>query len=262
MARVETGETQRGFVSRQIIAGGGAASGITFGRGTHRDPERSGTTIVRGMDWPLHRTDRSRQKITIVVYTATQQPIAPLPDTSKEFIAELDQTWTFSELKRPTNIKSFASAAWSFKDLLERNPLYRDESIQGSQERILGFNRRLAKPKGTVEAFVNTCRRWRLEDEQRFGLLGYRTGCHHFGRLLLSGLADARSRDEEARIRHVISISLGLEILFGNDVDAENAWLRCPREELDHASPLNHMLEGDVDHLSRVAALVRRERGL
>ena len=117
------------------------------------------------------------------------------------------------------------------------------------------------KPKGIMEAFINTCQRWQLTADQRLVLLGLR-GADPVGQLLLLGVVRVRLRDQEARIRYVLLISLGLEILFNNDIDAEIVWLTYPRAELGKSSPLDHMLKGDIVHLLTVSEIVKRERGL
>ena len=138
--------------------------------------------------------------------------------------------------------------------LAGRETKVRDEDL------ILRRNR-AAKPKGIIEAFVNTCRRWNLEEGQKLTLLGF-DSTDPFGKLLLRGIARERSRDRDARVRHVLLISLGLETLFNKDIGAENAWLRYPRKELGESVPLDYMLKGDMVQLMTVAEIVKRERGL
>ena len=65
-----------------------------------------------------------------------------------------------------------------------------------------------------------------------------------------------------ARIRLVVEISLGLGILFGQSIEAENHWLRTPHTALHDTSPLEFMLQGDMSRLSVIAGLVQEERGL
>ena len=112
-----------------------------------------------------------------------------------------------------------------------------------------------------MEAFFNTCRRWRLEEGQELALLGL-DSTDEFDGLLLCGSVHTRSRDHDTRIRRVLLISLGLEALFHKDIEAENAWLRCPRAELGGSPPLDHMVKGDMVQLMTVAEIVKRERGL
>lgn len=136
-----------------------------------------------------------------------------------------------------------------------------DNDAQGPDLVMVRNHNEAAVSRGIIEAFVNTCRRWNLEENQELILLGPR-GTDSFGKPLLRGLVRVPSRDQEARIRHVLLISLGLEILFRNDTVAENAWLRCPQAGLGGSSPLDYMLRGDMVRLLTVAEIVKRERGL
>ena len=136
-----------------------------------------------------------------------------------------------------------------------------DNYARGAERVLVRNHNEVARPRGIIEAFVNTCQRWKLEEDQKLVLLGL-NGTDSFGKLLLRGLARLQSRDQESRIRYVLLISLGLEILFNNDIDAEIAWLTHPRTDLGDASPLDHMLKGDIIQLMTVSEIVKRERGL
>lgn len=136
-----------------------------------------------------------------------------------------------------------------------------DTDIRGPDRVRVRNHNEAAKPERIIEAFINTCQRWKLEEDQKFVLLGL-SSTDSFGKLLLRGLVRLPSRDQESRIRHVLLISLGLEILFRNDIVAENAWLRCAHAGLDGSSPLDYMLTGDMVQLLTVAGIVKRDRGL
>ena len=90
-------------------------------------------------------------------------------------------------------------------------------------------------------------------------LLGYESG-DSVGIQILNGRVRARSRDITDRFGYVIAISIG--ILYGENIDAENEWLRRLREVLDGRSPLDYMLGGHMIDLITINRMVERERGL
>lgn len=125
-------------------------------------------------------------------------------------------------------------------------------------------NRYSSKPhklRGILDAFVNTCRRWGLDEDDQAVLLGFNSG-DVVGRQMLTGCILALSRDVEDRVGYVIAISLGLGILFNERVDAENQWLKLPRKSLHDQSPLDCILNGKMESLLKVNRMVERERGL
>ena len=117
------------------------------------------------------------------------------------------------------------------------------------------------RPRGIFEAFVKTCRRWRLDHNRQAALLGHPLPST-LGVYVLTGSVLSPSVDVRERATRVFEISLGLGTLFDEDPKVENEWLRTPRARLGNASPLDHMLEGPMDNLLAVAELVRHERGL
>lgn len=162
-----------------------------------------------------------------------------------------------SEITRQPGI----SDTVGFRFLSGHGSQFPDNDARGPGRVLMRSHNEVAKPRGIIEAFVNTCQRWKLEEDQELVLLGL-SGSDAFGKFLLHGLVRLPSRDQESRIRLVLLISLGLEILFRNDIVAENAWLRCPQAGLDGSSPLDYMLRGDMVQLMTVSEFVKRERGL
>ncbi len=119
----------------------------------------------------------------------------------------------------------------------------------------------LCNPRGVPEIFIGTCRRWGLDEDQQLTLLGYLPG-DSMGIQVLRGRFRALTRDATDRAGYVIAISVGLAILCGENMAAENRWLRRDRAALDGKSPLDRMLEGDMNALIIVNGMVERERGL
>ena len=117
------------------------------------------------------------------------------------------------------------------------------------------------RPRGIFEAFVKTCRRWRLDHDEQAALLGH-PHPSTLGVYVLTGSVLSPSVDVRERATRVFEISLGLGTLFDEDPEVENEWLRTPRARFGNASPLDHMLKGPMDNLLTVAELVRYERGL
>ena len=181
---------------------------------------------------------------------------APFADADR---AQMGRSHVFDPLRDQTD----SSRAENVKPALaisvdKTGASLREETSQEFGDRTSGP----ARPRGIIDVFVKTCRRWRLGEDEQLLLLGYGSASDIVGKLVLAGTIQPRSRDEAARIRLVVEISLGLGILFGQSVEAENHWLRNPRTVLHDTSPLDFMLEGDMSHLSVVAGLVQEERGL
>ena len=78
----------------------------------------------------------------------------------------------------------------------------------------------------------------------------------------MQGRIRALSRDSIARAGYVIAISVGLAILYRENIAAENRWLRRKRVALGEKSPLDLMLDGDMIALISVNGLVAQDRGL
>ena len=109
--------------------------------------------------------------------------------------------------------------------------------------------------------FVNTCKRWHLDERQQLILLGY-SGCSIIDGELLAGRTTELSRDVEDRAGYVIGIGLGLSAMFGNQREAEMSWLNLRRNVLDSKTAIEYMLEGSMLNLIAVSEMIRRERGI
>ncbi|MDE0302621.1 MAG: hypothetical protein OXJ38_05355 [Gammaproteobacteria bacterium] len=119
---------------------------------------------------------------------------------------------------------------------------------------------KISNPRGIFEAFVKTCQRWELDLDSQITLLGCRENIST-GHQILSGHIISPSQDIVDRAGYIVGISLGLGALFGEAIDAEIDWLKCPRKKLQNKSPLEYMLEGHLVNLFAIAEMVRHERG-
>lgn len=111
-----------------------------------------------------------------------------------------------------------------------------------------------------IKVFENTCKRWELTKEQQIILLGYETKDIERYEALFG--SKKLSRDVEDRVGYVIGIKLGLNVIFGNNLEAEMSWLKLPRTKLNCKSPIDYMLEGSMVHLFVVSEMIKRERGI
>ena len=114
--------------------------------------------------------------------------------------------------------------------------------------------------RGIVEGFIKTCQRWNLDSEQQKTLLGL-SPSDPYGDLVLIGLVNFMSQDFEDRIGYVIGISIGLQILFRGNREAEINWLNCERKSLSNSAPIEYMLNGHMIDIIKISHLVDRERG-
>ena len=115
--------------------------------------------------------------------------------------------------------------------------------------------------RGSLDGYVKTCQRWRLEPDKQMILLGYEPH-DGVGRHVLSGVHIPSSQDFRDRIAYVLLISLGLGSMFNEVVEAELNWLNKARPELNDQSAFDYMLEGHMSNLFVIADLVELERGL
>ncbi len=115
--------------------------------------------------------------------------------------------------------------------------------------------------RGSLDAYVKTCQRWKLEPENQRILLGYEPH-DAAGRHVLSGNHIPLSQDFRDRIAYILRISLGLGSVFNEAVEAELNWLNKTRPELNDKSAFDYMLEGHMSNLFVIADLVEHERGL
>ena len=117
------------------------------------------------------------------------------------------------------------------------------------------------RSRGILDAFLNTCDRWRLEEGDRAVLLGV-SRSRSLAQTVLADYDALATRDTEYRAGFVVGISIGLGVLFGDDEESECIWLNSPRPQLGDMTPLGYMLEGSMIALLAVSERVRRERGL
>ena len=115
--------------------------------------------------------------------------------------------------------------------------------------------------QGLIDAFVNTCQRWRLNESSQLILLGY-SGNETLGLEILHGNYLRPPQDARDRAGYVLGISLGLGAIFNEVLEAELAWLNTPHPALASRTPLSFMLLGKMANVMSVAALVAKERGL
>ena len=117
------------------------------------------------------------------------------------------------------------------------------------------------RSRGILDAFLNTCDRWRLEEGDRAVLLGV-SRSRSLAEAVQADYDAPATRDAEDRAGFVVGISIGLGVLFGDDEESECIWLNSPRPQLGDMTPLGYMLEGSMIALLAVSEMVRRERGL
>ena len=115
--------------------------------------------------------------------------------------------------------------------------------------------------RGSLDAYVKTCQRWKLKSDKQMILLGYEPH-DAVGRHVLSGDHIPPSQDFRDRIAYILRISLGLGSVFNEAVEAELSWLNKTRPELKDKSAFDYMLEGHMSNLFIIADLVEHERGL
>jgi hypothetical protein len=130
----------------------------------------------------------------------------------------------------------------------------------GPQLTVIGQPQRTTR-RGAMDAFVNTCQRWKLSHQETLILLGY--GDNPFlGRQILDSRMLATPQDARDRAAYVLAISVGLGTLFNETADAERKWLGLSHTKLNGKAPLAFMLEGRMANIFVVLQLVERERNL
>jgi Protein of unknown function (DUF2384) len=116
-------------------------------------------------------------------------------------------------------------------------------------------------PRGVIEAFVKTCQRWRLNEDEQAVLLGYGTN-PPLAREMMSGRYGDLPQDVRDRVGYIVGISVGLGAVFDEAVQAELDWLHRPHPKLANRAPLSVMLMGHMAQLITVSDLVAEERAL
>ena len=119
----------------------------------------------------------------------------------------------------------------------------------------------VAERHAIIELFVNTCERWKLQEDQQLILLGYSPN-DSTGRRILDGHLNQLPRDVEDRAGYAVGISLGLCTLFRDNDDAELDWLQLSRQKFGGKSAMEFILEGDYKNLYVISEMVKRERGI
>src|SRR5947209_992001 len=74
--------------------------------------------------------------------------------------------------------------------------------------------------RGLMDAFVKTCQRWRLSEQEQIILLGYREN-EFLGAKLLNGRFLHPPQDVRDRAAYILSISVGLGAVFDESINAE-----------------------------------------
>jgi hypothetical protein len=133
---------------------------------------------------------------------------------------------------------------------------YSDQSIAAKQP-----HQRVAPRHGVVDAFLNTCDRWKVSDKEKLILLGYGDS-PVLGNQILDSRTIAIPQDVRDRAAYLLAISVGLGTIFHEVADAERAWLNLSSPGLGDKAPLAFMLEGRMANLTKVLRLVEQERCL
>lgn len=140
------------------------------------------------------------------------------------------------------------------------------------QEQVLGLIRALAEADSRTRRAVETVRSrsrrtsapvkfviklvdlWAIGESEAAKLLGLESLADFHD--LVSGAKQPATRDTKDRIKHLLRIREALHGLF-RDVDAERAWLREARPELNGESPLALLCEGSMEGLLSVSQFVQ-----
>lgn len=113
---------------------------------------------------------------------------------------------------------------------------------------------------GPVAVLAEVAEVWHLQSNQLALLLGYENHEAEAVHLLLNGQAPVRDRDQNDRIRHLLSIYGLLDSVF-NDSQIAFAWLTEKKAALVGDSPLGRMLKGSMEDLLAVKFLVQSMAG-
>ncbi len=135
------------------------------------------------------------------------------------------------------------------------------------REIVLHFDRprpdikKIREAQSGLRIFVQTCKRWGLDQEGQLALLGYNS-TDPAGKNVLAGHVPIDPQPLIDRVAHIIAISIGLGILYDENIDAEKQWLKTPRRILGNRSPFGCMQNTGMDDLITINRMVERERGL
>jgi hypothetical protein len=104
-----------------------------------------------------------------------------------------------------------------------------------------------------VKAVLSILRRWTIGDDVGAQILG--TDEPGYVADLRSGAASLKTRDMRDRARLLLDIYEGVFALLRNS-EAEQVWIKIPRQDLDGQSVLDLMIEGSLRNLIRAQAFV------
>jgi hypothetical protein len=104
-----------------------------------------------------------------------------------------------------------------------------------------------------VKAVLAILRRWTIGDDVGAQILG--TDEPGYVADLRSGAASLKTRDMRDRARLLLDIYEGVFALLRNS-QAEQVWIKIPRQDLDGQSVLDLMIEGSLRNLIRAQAFV------
>jgi hypothetical protein len=104
-----------------------------------------------------------------------------------------------------------------------------------------------------VKAVLAILRRWTIGDDVGAQILG--TDEPGYVADLRSGAAGLKTRDMRDRARLLLDIYEGVFALLKNS-EAEQVWIKVPRQDLDGKSVLDLMMEGSLRNLIRAQAFV------
>ena len=113
---------------------------------------------------------------------------------------------------------------------------------------------------GPIQFVLKLLDYWRLSRNDAVSLLGFNSTDSDSAKDILNGTAFFLDGDMRDRIAHLFHIWTTLSSLF-QDRDVENDWLREPHALLDEQSPLNLLMDGDMENLLLVKEYVDAAAG-
>ncbi len=112
---------------------------------------------------------------------------------------------------------------------------------------------------GPIQFILKLLDYWHLNRDDAVSLLGFNSTDSNSVKDILNGMTSL-DRDVRDRIAHLFHIWTTLSSLF-QDRDVENDWLREPHALLDEQSPLNLLMDGDMENLLLVKEYVDAAAG-
>jgi hypothetical protein len=144
----------------------------------------------------------------------------------------------------------------------QQSGLQRHEGYSHPQFLAIQPQQGVLRRSAAIDAFINTCERWKLAENEKLILLGYGDDSAFLGNQILQGHMLATPQDARDRAGYLLAVSIGLGAIFNEQPDAERSWLTLPKSELNEKTPLDFMLEGRMENILAVLRLVEQERGL